>query len=72
MFGLAGFGIFAGVHWSIDFMWYTVVGFLFFKTQRFWTRRVHLSVTLFCVGVFLLFGAFFVGSALIEVFTLTV
>lgn len=71
MFGLAGFGIFAGVHWSIDFLWYAVVGLLIFKSQRFWTRRVHLGVTLFCVGVFLVFGAFFVGSALMSVFTLT-
>lgn len=71
MFGLAGFGIFAGVHWSIDFLWYSFVGLLIFKSQRFWTRRVHLAVTLFCVGVFLLFGAFFVSSALMSVFTLT-
>jgi threonine/homoserine/homoserine lactone efflux protein len=70
LFGLAGFGVFAGVHWSIDFLWYTVVGVLIFKSQRFWTPRVHLGVTLFCVGVFLLFGAYFVGSALMSVFTL--
>lgn len=70
LFGLAGFGVFAGVHWSIDFLWYAVVGFLIFKSQRFWTRRVHLGVTMFCVAVFLLFGAYFVGSALMSVFTL--
>jgi threonine/homoserine/homoserine lactone efflux protein len=70
MFGLAGFGVFAGVHWSIDFLWYAVVGLLIFKSQRFWTKRVHLGVTLFCVGVFLLFGVLFVGSALMSVLTL--
>ncbi|XHH09653.1 MAG: LysE family transporter [Candidatus Bathyarchaeia archaeon] len=69
LFGLAGFGVFAGVHWSIDFLWYAVVGALIFKSQRFWTKRVHLGVTLFCVGVFLVFGAYFVGSALMSVFT---
>jgi threonine/homoserine/homoserine lactone efflux protein len=70
MFGLAGFGVFAGVHWSIDFLWYAVVGLLIFKSQRFWTKRVHLGVTLFCVGVFLLFDVLFVGSALMSVLTL--
>jgi len=70
LFGLTGFGIFAGVHWSIDFLWYSVVGMLIFKSQRFWTSKVHKGVTLFCVGVFLLFGVYFVGSALMSVFTL--
>jgi threonine/homoserine/homoserine lactone efflux protein len=37
LFGLLGFGVFAGVHWSIDFLWYTIVGFLNFKSQRFLT-----------------------------------
>jgi threonine/homoserine/homoserine lactone efflux protein len=69
MFGLAGFGVFAGVHWSVDFLWYAAVGLLIFKSQRFWTTRVHYAVTLFCVGVFLVFGAYFVGSALMSVFT---
>jgi threonine/homoserine/homoserine lactone efflux protein len=70
MFGLLGFGVFAGVHWSVDFLWYSVVGMLIFKSQRFWNPRVHLGVTLFCVAVFLLFGCYFVGSALIGLFTL--
>ncbi|MGD6808429.1 MAG: LysE family transporter [Candidatus Bathyarchaeia archaeon] len=70
LFGLAGFAVFAGVHWSVDFLWYAVVGVLIFKSQRFWSSRVHLGVTLFCAGVFLLFGAYFVGSALMSVFTL--
>jgi hypothetical protein len=54
----------------LTFLWYTIVGFLIFKSQRFWTPKVHLGVTLFCVAVFLLFGAYFVGSALMSVFTL--
>ncbi len=70
LFGLAGFGVFAGVHWSVDFLWYAIVGLLIFKSQRFWTPKVHLAVTMFCVCVFLVFGAFFVGSALMSVFTI--
>jgi threonine/homoserine/homoserine lactone efflux protein len=64
LFGLAGFSVFAGVHWLTDFLWYTVVALLIFKSQRFWTERIQMSVTLFCVLVFIGFGAYFVGSAL--------
>jgi len=70
LFGVVGFGIFAGVHWSIDFLWYSLVGLLVFKSQKFWTPRVRYGITLFCVGVFLLFGTYFIGSALMSVFTL--
>ena len=64
MFGLAGFSVFAGVHWLTDFIWYTVVALLIFKSQRFWTDRTQMVITLFCVLVFIGFGAYFVGSAL--------
>ena len=64
LFGLAGFTVFAGVHWLTDFVWYTVVAVLIFKSQRFWTARVHSGIALFCVAVFIGFGAYFVGSAL--------
>ncbi len=64
IFGLVGFSIFAGVHWSVDFVWYTAAAFLIFKSQRFWTNRVHMGVTLFCVAVFVGFGLFFMASAI--------
>lgn len=64
IFGLLGFGVFAGVHWSIDFLWYTTVAYGIFKSQRFWTEHVKMSITLFCVAVFIGFGAYFFGSAL--------
>ena len=64
LFGLAGFTVFAGVHWLTDFVWYTVVAVLIFKSQRFWTDRVHNGIALFCVAVFIGFGAYFMGSAL--------
>jgi threonine/homoserine/homoserine lactone efflux protein len=66
IFGLVGFSIFAGVHWLCDFSWYAVVGLLIFKSQRFWTNRVHLAITMFCVTVFIGFGAYFFGSALMS------
>lgn len=64
LFGLAGFSVFAGVHWFTDFAWYTVVAFLIFKSQRFWTKRTHSMVTFFCVAVFAGFGLYFVISSL--------
>jgi threonine/homoserine/homoserine lactone efflux protein len=64
LFGFLGFSIFAGVHWLADFSWYTVVALLIFKSQRFWTQRIRNGITLFCVAVFIGFGAYFLGSAL--------
>jgi threonine/homoserine/homoserine lactone efflux protein len=64
LFGLLGFSIFAGVHWLADFSWYTVVALLIFKSQRFWTQRTRMGITLFCVAVFIGFGAYFMSSAL--------
>jgi threonine/homoserine/homoserine lactone efflux protein len=64
IFGLLGFSVFAGIHWSCDFLWLTAVAFLIFKSRRFWTERVHQGITFFCVAVFVGFGAYFFGSAL--------
>jgi threonine/homoserine/homoserine lactone efflux protein len=64
LFGLLGFSVFAGVHWLCDFAWYTIIALAIFKSRRFWTKRVHVGVTLFCVAVFVGFGAYFFGSAL--------
>ena len=64
LFGLVGFSVFAGVHWLCDFSWYTVVALVIFKSQRFWTERTRIGITLFCMAVFIGFGAYFMGSAL--------
>jgi threonine/homoserine/homoserine lactone efflux protein len=68
LFGLLGFSIFAGVHWLCDFSWYTVAALLIFKSQRFWTQRTRIGITLFCAAVFIGFGAYFIGSALWSLF----
>ncbi len=64
IFGLLGFSIFAGMHWFVDFAWYTAAAFLIFKSRRFWNDRVRIGITMFCVGVFVGFGFFFMVSAL--------
>lgn len=63
-FGFFGFSVFAGVHWLCDFIWYSILAFAIFKSRRFWTQKVHEAVALFCVAVFVGFGAYFFGSAL--------
>jgi threonine/homoserine/homoserine lactone efflux protein len=63
LFGLVGFSVFAGVHWLCDFSWYTVAALVVFKSQRFWNDKVRLGITLFCVAIFIGFGAYFMGSA---------
>lgn len=64
IFGFVGFSVFAGVHWLCDFVWYTVIAVLVFKSVRFWTARVHKGITLFCVSVLIIFGLIFLTSAL--------
>jgi threonine/homoserine/homoserine lactone efflux protein len=64
LFGFVGFSIFAGVHWLIDFSWYTITALVIFKSQRFWNESLRMGITLFCVAVFIGFGAYFMGSAI--------
>ena len=64
LFGLVGFSVFAGVHWLCDFSWYTVTALVIFKSRRFLSDRVRMGITIFCVVVFIGFGAYFIGSAL--------
>ncbi len=63
LFGFFGFAVFAGVHWLCDFTWYTAFALAIYTSRRFWTKRVHQGVALFCVAVFVGFGAYFIGSA---------
>jgi threonine/homoserine/homoserine lactone efflux protein len=64
VFGLIGFSAFAVAHWFCDFLWYSVVALLIFKSHRFWTRRVHQAIFLFCFLVLVGYGSWFFGSAL--------
>ena len=38
LFGFVGFSVFAGVHWLVDFSWYTTAALVIFKSQRFWNH----------------------------------
>ena len=73
LFGLIGFSLFAGVHWLCDLSFYTVIALAIFKSQQLWSQRwnqgLRRGITLFCVAVFIGFGAYFMGSALLSMFT---
>jgi threonine/homoserine/homoserine lactone efflux protein len=63
-FGLLEFSVFGIVHWLCDFLWYALIALVIFKSRRFWTKRVHQAIFLFCFAVLVGFGAWFFGSAL--------
>lgn len=72
IFGLLGFSVFAVVHWLCDFVWYTVVAFIIFKSRRFWSEKVHTAIFIFCFAVFVGFGAWFFSAALWSAINLTI
>ena len=63
-YGFLGFSVFAGVHWLCDFVWYTVIAILVFKSVRFWSTKTHKAITFFCIAVLFVFGVLFFGSAI--------
>ncbi len=76
LFGVIGFSLFAGVHWLCDLSFYTVIALAIFKSQQLWSQRwnqkVRIGITLFCVAVFIGFGAYFMGSALASVISIVI
>jgi len=66
LFGFVGFSVFAGVHWLCDFSWYTVAALVIFKSQRFLSDNVRMGITIFCIAVFIGFGTYFMGFALLS------
>jgi len=63
-FGLLEFSVFGVVHWLCDFLWYTLIAFVIFKSRRFWTEKIHQAIFIFCFAVLVGFGSWFFGSAL--------
>jgi threonine/homoserine/homoserine lactone efflux protein len=66
IFGIIGFSIFTTVHWLCDFIWYTLIAFLIFKSRKFWNEKINNVIFLFCFAVFFGFGAWFFISGLIS------
>lgn len=70
LFGVFGFSVFAGLHWSCDFLWYSLFAFLIFRSYRYWNLHIHQGITFFCAAVLLSYGAWFFGSALMQIITM--
>ena len=66
IFGLVGFSIFATIHWLCDFVWYTSIAFLIYKTKKFWNEKINNAIFLFCFSVFFGFGAWFFVSGILS------
>lgn len=65
VFGFISFLVFAITHWLCDLLWNTFVTVTVFKSRRFWTKRMHEIIFVFCFVVLVGFGTWFVISALI-------
>jgi threonine/homoserine/homoserine lactone efflux protein len=68
-FGFLEFTVFAVIHWLCDFLWYTVVAFLIYKSQRFWNKPINQAILIFCFTVLIFFGIWFFSSALWSIIT---
>ncbi|MEM2947676.1 MAG: LysE family transporter [Candidatus Bathyarchaeia archaeon] len=65
IFGAMGLMAFVTVHWLCDLAWDTFVSVTVFKTKRFWNEKVFTLVFLFCFAVLVIFGVWFIISALL-------
>lgn len=66
IFGAMGLMAFVTVHWLCDLAWDTFVSVTVFKTKRFWNEKVFTLVFLFCFAVLVIFGFWFIISALLR------
>lgn len=62
-FGIAGFLLFALVHWLCDFAWDLGVSWTVFKSKKFWTSRTHEVVFGGCGLLLAVSGVWFVYSS---------
>ena len=65
-FGAIVVVMFAVVHWSCDFAWYSFTAFAVFKTKNLWTPLVHEIVFFLCGAVLFIFGIWVVVGPMLE------
>ncbi|MGQ9543844.1 MAG: LysE family transporter [Candidatus Bathyarchaeia archaeon] len=65
IFGFEGFILFAITHWLCDFFWDLLLSKVVFKSRSLWSLRVHKMVFSICASILILFGVWFLCSALI-------
>ena len=66
IFGIVGFSIFTMVHWLCDFIWYSIIAVLIFKSRIFWNKKMRNAILFFCLVIFVGFGTWFFVSAIIS------
>jgi len=63
-FGLLVFILFAVVHWLCDFCWLSIVSIVTFRSKHLWSERTYEVVFGVCAAILVVFGFWFVASAL--------
>ncbi|MFQ5910600.1 MAG: LysE family transporter [Thermoplasmata archaeon] len=64
-YGVVVIIVFAIVHWSCDLAWDTLVSFTVNRSKKFWTPRTRTGVFVVCGGLLIVFGFYFIVSAVI-------
>jgi threonine/homoserine/homoserine lactone efflux protein len=62
--GITGFLLFALTHWFCDFFWYLFVSKTVYRSRNLWNLKVHRIVFGLCSSILLVFGVWFVCSAI--------
>lgn len=65
-FGVIGFALLAGVHWSCDLVWYYFLSAMSFRGGRFFGQGLQRGVFIVCGLALFYFSGFFVMSAVSE------
>ncbi|MGC8849045.1 MAG: LysE family transporter [Candidatus Bathyarchaeia archaeon] len=63
-YGLLGFILFAVTHWSCDLIWDLILSKTVNKSKKIWSPAVNRAVNLACSIVLILFGGWFIYSAI--------
>jgi threonine/homoserine/homoserine lactone efflux protein len=63
-YGIAGFLIFAVIHWMCDLVWGLVVSMTVFKTRKFMMRGINDLIPVGCGILLVAFGLWFLSTSL--------
>ncbi len=65
-FGLIMLPIFAIVHLSCDFAWYSAVGYTVNRSKSFWSKKWHMYLFVASGAIMLVFGVYFLASSVLK------
>ncbi|MGD1060122.1 MAG: LysE family transporter [Methanomassiliicoccales archaeon] len=67
-FGLIMLPVFALVHISCDFAWYSAVGYTVNRSKSFWSKKWHTYLFVASGIIMLIFGIYFLASSVLKLF----